>query len=288
MVVMPDAPHVSYFLEVYPREGTALSGTVQGLVLRADGRQLAAVPLQQLSNVTEPFPVAGSMSVAGLPPGSYRFDVRLELGDSVVVRSHPFQVMGSVVAGGNLPAFYANIPDEQLPQFEAVRTWLSKSEGDLYMGLSPAGKREFLARQFAREEPTPDDAQESAIDAFLQRSQVVYERYSEKAGRGAQPGYLTDRGRIYMLHGEPTNIVTRPSPINGAPYEIWHYAATQRLVYLFADETRMRNYRLIYTNDPQEQGVADWTRRVGPEAVRDMWTMGFRVEGADPNVPPLE
>lgn len=286
MIVMPAEPQLSYYVEVYPRDGAPVSGAVSGLVMRADGRQLAEIPLQQLSAVTEPFPVAGAMSVAGLPPGSYRFDVRLNLGDTVVVRSHPFQVMGQAVAAGGAADFYRNLTDEQLEQFDAVRVWLTKAEADLFNGLSPAGKREFLARQFANELPTPDDNQESAIDAFLQRSQVVRDRYSEKVGRGNQPGYLTDRGRLYMMHGEPTNVIARPSPINGPPYEVWYYASTRRYVYLFADETRMRNYRLIYTNDPTEQGVSDWTRRVGPEAVHDIWSLGIRVEGMDLTDPP--
>lgn len=225
------------------------------------------------------------MSVAGLPPGSYRFDVRMSLGDTVVVRSHPFQVLAVAVAGAGVGDFYRNLSDAQLEQLEAVRVWLTKAESDLYMSLSPAGKREFLARQFGNEPPTPDDRQESAIDALIQRSAVVHTRFSEKAGRGAQPGYLTDRGTIYMRHGEPSNVISRPSPASGAPYEIWQYTTQYRYVYLFADETRMHHYRLIYTNDPQEQGVRDWARRVGSEAVQDMFSLGVRTEGVSPMDP---
>lgn len=277
MVVMTEEPQLSYYVEVYPAESVPLEGRVLGVVLRADGRQLVSVPLQQLSAVSEAQPVAGTLSVAGLPAGSYRFDVRLELADTVVVRSHPFLVFDAAsMASSGTADFYRNLTEADLEQFDAVRAWLTKTEADLYVSLSPAGKREFLARQFAHEAPTPDDGQESAIDAFVQRSRLVHDRYSEKVGRGSQPGWLTDRGRTYMLHGEPANLISRPSPINGAPYEIWAYAAQQRYVYLFADETRMQNYRLIYSNDPKEQGVADWTRRVGPEAVRDMWSLGIR------------
>jgi hypothetical protein len=98
----------------------------------------------------------------------------------------------------------------------------------------------------------------------------VNSRYAERVGRGTQAAWETDRGRIHLLRGEPSSKAVKPNPVSGSPYELWFYTVENRWVYLFADETRMGNFRLIYTNDPNQQGVPDWDRRVGPEAVEDM------------------
>ena len=162
--------------------------------------------------------------------------------------------------------------------FGGIEVWLTKKEeSDLYKTLSPEGKRAFLTRTFGPEAPTPDDGQESAIDAFVERSKYVEARFGERAGRSTQPGWKTDRGRIYLLHGAPSTLVSKPAPSSGAPYEIFYYASGRGSVYLFADETRLGHYRLIYTNDPSQPGVANWNTRVGTDALTDLQRLGVQI-----------
>jgi hypothetical protein len=119
----------------------------------------------------------------------------------------------------------------------------------------------------------------SALDAYLERVRVVNSRFAERAGRSTQQPWRTDRGRIYLIQGEPGSTVLRPSPTSRAPYEIWQYPSGQGLAYLFADDTRMGHYRLIFTNDPNEQSVPDWSRLVASEALEDLARLGIRPSG---------
>ena len=48
------------------------------------------------------------------------------------------------------------------------------------------------------------------------------------------------------------------------------------LVYVFVDDTRMRNYRLIWTNDPNEQGVVGGLMRLTIEMQEDLQRLGIR------------
>jgi GWxTD domain-containing protein len=286
MVVQTSDPSLAYYLEVYPEEGEPMSGAVLGVVKRRDGRELARFQLQQLDRVAEPWPVAGEVSLAGLPPGAYTFETQVQLADTVVVRSHPFFVSSATVAMDGGRGWFWTLTDEQLTEmFEPVVVWLTSSEADLFRTLPPDGKREFLSQQFGRTGPTPNDGDESALDAYLTRAQTVTQRYGERAGRGTQAAWRTDRGRIYLLRGAPTQIYSRPSPQSGAPYELWHYAGGQSFVYLYADETRIGHFRLIYTNDPAEQSQPDWERRVGGEAIEDLERAGVRPR-TDGRIPP--
>ena len=165
-------------------------------------------------------------------------------------------------------------------QFQQVEAFgLNKTQIDLYRTLTPVGKRAFLAREFGPQAPTPDDGQESALDAYLARSAHVRLRFAERAGRGEQSGWQTPRGRIWMKLGEPASNVVRARPSSGSPYEIWHYTIGPGYVYMFADDTGMGHYRLIFSNDPNEQSLPDWDRLIGAEAIGDLARLGFRPRG---------
>ncbi len=58
-------------------------------------------------------------------------------------------------------------------------------------------------------------------------------------------GVLTDRGRIYILNGKPSNIERVFAP-GGPPTEIWTYA-TPKKRYIFEDPSHQGNYKLIST-----------------------------------------
>jgi GWxTD domain-containing protein len=43
---------------------------------------------------------------------------------------------------------------------------------------------------------------------------------------GMRKGYLTDRGRVFLLYGRPNDIVESIDPTIAYPYQIWHYYST--------------------------------------------------------------
>lgn len=58
-----------------------------------------------------------------------------------------------------------------------------------------------------------------------------------------QDGFLTDRGRIYVLHGPPTNTERSLDPAEGFR-EVWTYARTNR-TFVFVDRTKTGDYILM-------------------------------------------
>jgi len=289
VLVEGENPSLSYYIELYPENNVPMTGAVQGVIKRPDGKELARFPIQQLEGLTEPRPLAGRVPVAGLPTGAYTFETHVRVGDRTVVRAHQFFVGGEALATSGT-GWFGTLSDERLAElFDPAVVWMTATEAERYKGLPPAARRTFLARWFGVTEPTPNDGQESALDAYLQRVELVNLRYNERAGReGGRAAWQTDRGRIYLLHGEPNTLFTRMQPEGGSPYEIWHYTTGAGRAYVFSDDTRMGNYRLVYSNDPNEKGVVDWTRFVGPEAVTDLARLGIRpqVDRGNSSAPP--
>jgi hypothetical protein len=85
------------------------------------------------------------------------------------------------------------------------------------------------------------------------------------------------------MRGEPTQIVDRPVSRDGSPpYQIWQYSTSPGYVYLFLDESRFGNFRLIFTTDPNQASLPGWERRVGAEAMQDLNRIGVRGIGRNP------
>jgi GWxTD domain-containing protein len=283
---------IAYYLEVYPSEAKPMTGRLVGVVRRADGRELVKLPLQQLDAVKESRPLAGNFSVAGLAPGEYVLEARLELQDTVLTREHPFRMattVASATAASGAPAggagYFWSITDAELRRlFEPVVVFLDRRNRDLFERLDPNGRRRFLQQYFGGVEPTGRTADGNDLDIYLYRVKQVQAQFAERAGEENQEAWQTDRGRVFLLRGEPTNKVTRPVPRDGkSPYEIWQYADRTGYVYLFVDEARLGSYRLIYSSDPQQISLPDWQTRIGDDAREDLTRMGVRVPRTAPN-----
>ncbi len=62
-------------------------------------------------------------------------------------------------------------------------------------------------------------APEEEWKKYVEKLNYVAKQY----GSAAQPGYETDRGRIYIQYGEPQKIERVPSEKDALPYEVWFY-----------------------------------------------------------------
>jgi GWxTD domain-containing protein len=272
-------PHVAYYLEVYPTAERPMTGRLVGVIRRPDGKQLARLDLQKLESVVESRPLAGNVSLAGLAPGDYLLETRLELGDTVVIRSHAFHMAGLLATPQPAATgYFWSLTDEELAAlFDPVVVTLQRlADRELYQRLNADGKRRFLQQYFGGVEPTAGGAGTNPLDVYLKRVRMVNAEFGER--RGGLEGWRTDRGRIYMVRGEPASKVARPLPPAGAaPYEIWLFTIPSRYAYLFVDEARIDSYRLVFTNDPAEQSLPDWDRRVGADAIEELVRLGVPV-----------
>lgn len=144
----------------------------------------------------------------------------------------------------------------------AFRAWLNE---DVAYIAGPEERRTFLTlstekecsnfiEQFwLRRDPTPGTSENEYKKEHYRRIGYANQLYASK-----DPGWRTDRGRIYIVYGPADEIESHPSgghegaPRN-YPYEIWRY---QRLLgtdgpvtFDFVDTESNRNYRLVSRSD---------------------------------------
>lgn len=93
-----------------------------------------------------------------------------------------------------------------------------------------------------KRDPTPGTAVNEALEEHLRRV-----RYANAEFGGVDPGWRTDRGRVYIKYGDPDQIDTATDPYMQGEYQIWRYYVNN-LVFIFYDRFGLGDYRLIRTN----------------------------------------
>jgi GWxTD domain-containing protein len=121
-----------------------------------------------------------------------------------------------------------------------VRYIIAREERRTFLLLPDAEKPRFIEEFWLRRDPDPDTPEnEFKIEYFnrLERAGQLF------IGEGL-PGWLTDRGRIYILFGPPMDRITQP--VGGDAYsrcqEVWYYG---NFPVVFLDQTCTGSYKLV-------------------------------------------
>jgi GWxTD domain-containing protein len=113
-----------------------------------------------------------------------------------------------------------------------VRWIITDTEAQAFKHLSNDEERDaFIENFWQRRNPSPDSPENEYRDEIYARIAYANEHFA--AGK---PGWMTDRGHIYIAYGKPDDIESHPSggeyqrPMDEGggstatfPFEIWHY-----------------------------------------------------------------
>jgi GWxTD domain-containing protein len=121
-----------------------------------------------------------------------------------------------------------------------VRYIITGKERKIFLELPDAEKEEFKKEFWKRRDPDPSTEENEFKMTYFNRMESADELFVSEG----RPGWLTDRGRIYILFGPPTDRITYP--MGGDPYsrcrEIWYYG---NFPVVFIDQTCTGTYRLV-------------------------------------------
>lgn len=121
-----------------------------------------------------------------------------------------------------------------------VRYIITKKERKIFLELPNSDREEFKAEFWKRRDPDPSTEENEFKIEYLNRIETANELFVSEG----RPGWLTDRGRIYVLFGPPTDRMTYP--MGGDPYsycrEIWYYGG---FPVVFVDYTCTGTYRMV-------------------------------------------
>jgi GWxTD domain-containing protein len=120
-----------------------------------------------------------------------------------------------------------------------VRYIITKEERKSFVRLDPADREGFMTAFWERRDPTPGTERNEFQEDYLRRIDEANLLFKQ----GSTPGWLQDRGEVYVTLGRPDHRETYPRGIDfyGKPEEIWWYGF---FPVVFIDENWTGNYRL--------------------------------------------
>ncbi len=116
--------------------------------------------------------------------------------------------------------FKSKLSPESDEFLSEVRYIITPEERKIFKELPEEERARFIEEFWKRRDPDPETEVNELKDSYFSRMEEANRLFS--AGR---PGWLTDRGEIYILLGPPTNIdrYSMGHGPGGRPTEIWYY-----------------------------------------------------------------
>jgi GWxTD domain-containing protein len=271
VTLTPERSTLAYYCEVYRDSAGVVPAFAR--VLSDNGHVMIETRAGRTQVGAGGGPIAATLDLAGLPPGSYRLALEIGEGPETVERSAPFRMAGFETTEHLAHAEsttvhedrYTYATEEQLDSLAAPLVYIA-SPGELavYRGLTYEGKQRFLRDFWRHHNATPD-----AEEIFYQRVREANRRFRE-VGAARIPGWSTDRGRIFIKYGEPDDIRREPQTGPDNPWEAWKYTRPKPLKFAFLDKTRLGHYSLIYSDDLTERNPGDWQQELSTTAVTEI------------------
>jgi GWxTD domain-containing protein len=265
-------PVLFYYLEMYDLN-SATEGTPLVLITRVynNGTKYFVNRRSYLTHTENSRVEVGSINVSKLPTGSYTLSVSLidSLQQYGLTSSKKFFVYNPGVKPDTLTIadtktintqFYALSEEELDNVFARSKYIASNHEIDQYNSLSGAdAKREFLVRFWSARDKDPSTPRNEFYEEYMNRIDYANRKY----GNIKIEGWMTDRGRVYITYGPPSEIDRYPSVGNSKPYEIWLYNDIEGGVqFVFGDLIGLSNYQLLHSTKRGEINDPNWERRL--------------------------
>ena len=268
-------PALFFYTEIYNLQSQLLKSDqikMSQLIYNSRGRLVKEKSRYLLRSSNSRVEV-GSCILSNIPTDSYTLVVALidSLANEGISTAKKFYVYNpdvpqvadtfEVSTTSVLSSTFGSMSEEELDDLFLKSKYLAaKTEIEKYENLSTIeGKREFMFEFWKARDENSATPENEFYKKYIQRLEVCNDKYNSMG----KQGWKTDRGRIYLLFGEPTEIERYPNQLETKPYEIWHYTELEGGVYfIFADLTGFSDYQLVTSTKRGELRDDNWQRRI--------------------------
>ena len=214
----------------------------------------------------------GTINLSKLPTDTYDFNLslvdpvtkkafvskkRFFLFNPKVKESSTASLANSSVLGSEFAVMTIEECDELFAEVKYIST---QGESERYERLdSLKAKQEFLFNFWKNRDSDPETPKNEFKEDYMRRVTYANEHYR----LNTRPGYLTDRGRILLIYGEPDTKDYFPNESNLKPHEIWFYNQIEGgVTFIFGDPTGFGNYELLNSTKRGEYRDENWQQRL--------------------------
>ena len=188
-----------------------------------------------------------------LPPGSYYLQV--EVLDRSNRAVHRARRMVSLARKQEVVELTQEERDN-IRCYKGIRYIATGSQFKEYRTLKNRRDQMAFLKAFWKEmDPTPATDENERLVQHIQRMRFAENNYA--AGRGKR-GSDTDKGRIYVKFGEPSDIQYNLAASNEKPFEVWTYEDQRGVRFIFKDRRGAGVFELVHSTHPTETYNPQW------------------------------
>jgi GWxTD domain-containing protein len=280
--VLPNPSHdfaredklVHFYAEGYGLDTTSGSDSVFYValeILNTDGKLIKPLPTLSIEKPGESAVINSSFGVDSLDAGNYGLRVTLMDGESSTSRLRGFSVVvareattRSMLQGilNEFPEADNITGDEKSRKFrDAIAYIATPAELRLFDSLPLEGKPQFQKNFWARRDPDPSTPQnEYQVDHY---KRFKYANSNFGRFRGNLPGWKTDRGRVFIIYGDPSEIERFAPTSSAKAWERWWYHGIEGGVYfIFVENETAGDYILIHSSKNNEIKDYNWEDKI--------------------------
>ena len=171
------------------------------------------------------------MPMDTLPEGDYRIRFETDFADEMFIREREFSVIWY-----EKPIYLYRADLAIRP----MRYLLSPEEFERVNDMNYKEQEAWLDQYWREKDPTPKTIYNELLTVFYERVDKAIRQYSSRF----QEGWETDRGRIFILYGEPDKIINNRYAANSIPHIVWIYKK-ENLEFIFVDRNGTGEFTLL-------------------------------------------
>lgn len=132
-----------------------------------------------------------------------------------------------------------NLTPDQKEFYSKVRYIITKQERAVFKNLPPSEREGFIQEFWKRRDTDPETEENEYREEYFKRIEDANHLFRE----GGTPGWLQDRGRIYILLGPPDDRYKYPTGYSfyDRPSELWFYGV---FPIIFVDQSYTQDYEI--------------------------------------------
>ncbi|KAF0142504.1 MAG: hypothetical protein FD122_461 [Stygiobacter sp.] len=273
MLYSEQSPVLFFYAELY---NLKLEDPAINFVLKRDLVNSAGVMVQrnekQIKQAANAVVEVGLLNLSKLPSDSYNLALSLidpKTNQAFISAKRFYLYNPNVVDSSKSLSSNTNVMNSEFGVFSAedcdlmfkqVKYIATQTEISRYAKMdSLNAKREFLFNFWRSRNSEPNSFRNEAKEQYMKRVAYANQNY-KSMGRD---GYLSDRGRVLLMYGEPDQKDLFPNEPDLKPYEVWFYHEIEGGVsFIFGDLTGFGKYELLHSTKRGEYSDSEWQNRI--------------------------
>ena len=249
---------LNFYYEIYnlkPQTDNPNDSFVLGYSLVDTGDVVVKTyPAKRLQKPGESVVKTESLSTESVPGGVYFLQIELfdrSTREHVRHRRRVFLVS----VDGNAPQFTEE-EEEQLRYFKNIRYVASGKDLDAFEKLEGPAQMDFLKVFWKKLDQTP----QSPLNERL-KDHLIWSKYSDGnfTSSPGKKGSDTDKGRVYIKYGPPSERDFQTSAAAGKSVDTWIYEKSGRYIFIFVDVRGTGVYELVHSTMSGELYNPNWS-----------------------------